>query len=72
MVSIGVLVIGVAFLASVWLSNRIVRPVRRLTEATERVAAGNYDVSIEPESQDEVGELAKKFNRDAHETAGLP
>lgn len=62
MSSLGIVVIGSAFVASVLLSNRIVRPVRHLTEATERVAAGEYDVTIEPESHDEVGELAKKFN----------
>jgi NtrC-family two-component system sensor histidine kinase KinB len=62
MIAVGVLVLGGVFVAGVWLANRIVGPVRSLTAATERVAAGDYDVTIAPESQDEVGQLAQKFN----------
>jgi NtrC-family two-component system sensor histidine kinase KinB len=62
MLAVGVIVISGAMMASIWLSNRIVRPVQILTEATERVASGTYDVDIKPGSQDEVGQLARKFN----------
>jgi NtrC-family two-component system sensor histidine kinase KinB len=62
MIAVGVAAISGAIMASVWLSNQIVRPVQSLTVATERVASGDYDVTIEPESQDEVGQLARKFN----------
>lgn len=62
MVAIGVLVAGGSIFGGVWLANRIVRPVRSLTTATERVASGDYDVAIEPESQDEIGQLAQKFS----------
>jgi len=59
---LGIVVIGGAVMASLWLSDRLVRPVRSLTQATERIAAGHYDIAIEPESCDEVGQLAQKFN----------
>lgn len=62
MVTVGTAVICGAVVASIWLSNRIVRPVQSLTEATERVAAGDYDVTIVPESNDEVGQLAQEFD----------
>ncbi|MEX1229626.1 MAG: ATP-binding protein [Planctomycetaceae bacterium] len=62
MISVGVVTTAGAIIASVWLSNRIVQPVRSLSEATERVAAGDYDVTIESQSHDEVGQLAQKFN----------
>lgn len=62
MIGVGGFVLVGVIVASIWLSNHIVRPVRSLTEATERVAAGDYDVAIKPESGDEIGRLAQKFN----------
>lgn len=61
-IAVGVGVFAGMFVASIGLSNQIVRPVQSLTELTERVAAGDYDVAIQPESRDEIGHLAKKFN----------
>jgi signal transduction histidine kinase len=49
-------------LAVFW-SNRIVRPVRALTEATARIAGGDLDAKAEIRSRDEVGLLAAEFNR---------
>lgn len=60
--AIGVVVIGGAFLGSIWLSNRLVRPIGSLIHATERVASGDYNLTIDVESKDEVGLLAQKFN----------
>jgi NtrC-family two-component system sensor histidine kinase KinB len=62
MVGVGIVVTAGAMLTSIWLANRIVRPVQSLTEATERVASGDYGVTIAPESRDEVGQLAQKFS----------
>ena len=59
-VAVAVLVGGIAF--SMWLAGLIVRPITHLTEATEKVAAGDYHVAISAESTDEVGRLAEKFN----------
>ena len=39
------------------------RPVHRLTMATEELAAGNLDYQIPPMGKDELGRLAKDFNR---------
>jgi len=50
---------GVAF--SIWLAELIIRPLSHLTEATEKVAAGDYNVHIRSESTDEIGRLAEKF-----------
>lgn len=62
MLGVGLAVLLASSLLSVWLANRLVRPVLHLTELTEQVAAGKYDVRIEVESRDEVGRLAEKFN----------
>jgi two-component system, NtrC family, sensor histidine kinase KinB len=55
------MVVGVAVEFS--LSNAIVGPVRQLTEATTRVAAGDLDAAVPVQSADEIGVLAEGFNR---------
>jgi two-component system sensor histidine kinase BaeS len=48
------------------LSQRLVKPLRALSDATRRLAAGEYSTRIEPQSRDEVGQLARDFNTLAH------
>jgi two-component system sensor histidine kinase MtrB len=46
-----------------WLSaRRVLRPVGRLVAAAERVAAGDLDVRLVPEGDDELARLAHRFN----------
>ncbi|MEP7306851.1 MAG: ATP-binding protein [Acidobacteriota bacterium] len=45
------------------LSNAIVGPVRQLTAATTRVAAGDLDAAVAVQSSDEIGTLAAGFNQ---------
>jgi HD-GYP domain-containing protein (c-di-GMP phosphodiesterase class II) len=49
----------------VWfISGRIGRPIARLTQAVREVSAGNLDARAPDEDrQDELGELARSFNR---------
>ncbi|WP_213086174.1 ATP-binding protein [Roseateles sp. DAIF2] len=51
---------GVAF----WVSRRLLRPVRRVAEASHRLAAGDYGTRV-PESRgdDEVARLGHDFNQ---------
>ena len=58
----GALVVA-GLLLAVFLSNRIVRPLRELTATTARIAAGDFDAKVETRSRDEVGRLAAEFNR---------
>jgi NtrC-family two-component system sensor histidine kinase KinB len=51
---------GVAF--ALLLSQSIIRPVRQLTDATNRVAAGDFDTTVNIQSGDELGTLARRFN----------
>ncbi|MCW2849393.1 MAG: histidine kinase [Marmoricola sp.] len=44
-------------------------PLRQMTEAARRMASGDYDVRIDTSSTDEVGELARAFNRMAADLA---
>jgi adenylate cyclase len=47
---------------SVMLSKSILRPIGDLQEATDRIAEGDYDVSVPVTTGDELGELAASFN----------
>ena len=44
-------------------ANRVVRPIIRLSGATQEVAKGNFDIQIENNSKDEVGKLIDNFNK---------
>ena len=57
----GLMATGIAIEVS--LSNAILGPVRQLTEATTRVAAGDLDTAVTVRSGDEIGALASGFNR---------
>ena len=60
-VGAGGLLIGLAL--SWWAASRVARPVLQLAEGAREVAAGRWDVQVEIASNDEVGELARSFNR---------
>jgi NtrC-family two-component system sensor histidine kinase KinB len=55
------MVIGVA--VEISLSNAIVVPVRQLTAATTKIAAGDLDAAVPVHSTDEIGTLGAGFNR---------
>jgi adenylate cyclase len=45
------------------ISNMITRPLVEITEASAQVAAGNLDTYVPSKSNDEIGVLARSFNR---------
>lgn len=51
---------------ALWASRRLLAPVRRVAEATHRLAAGDYAARVAVVSNDEVGQLATDFNLLAH------
>lgn len=56
-------VVIVAALIAVVVAGTIVRPLRQLRSAADRISRGDMGVSIDIESRDEVGELAESFER---------
>jgi signal transduction histidine kinase len=54
---------GVALLLSVPLSRALTRPLRELTAAARALAGGDLGHQVPVRSHDELGELAKAFNR---------
>ncbi|PUA38041.1 two-component sensor histidine kinase [Paenibacillus elgii] len=45
----------------------LVRPLKKLTKATKRLAEGNFDVKLDIKQQDELGTLARSFEDMARE-----
>ena len=52
-----------ALLVSLFLSRRIVAPVRRLTDASQHIAEGHYDERVLVSGADEIAQLAARFNQ---------
>ncbi|BBH22953.1 two-component sensor histidine kinase [Paenibacillus baekrokdamisoli] len=58
--------LGSTFLISLLLiivfSRFIVRPIKELTKATQRIVKGNFNVGLEVSRKDEIGDLANHFS----------
>jgi two-component system, NtrC family, nitrogen regulation sensor histidine kinase NtrY len=52
----------VGFFVSLWISSRITRPVKELSEGAREVANGRWDTRIDVGGTDEIGRLATAFN----------
>lgn len=63
MLMFSVLVLAIALVASVFLTLRIVRPIRMLEKGTEAVAEGKFDQPISIKTHDEIEELGIAFNK---------
>lgn len=61
---VSLLILAVSIWIALWLANRLVRPIRKLVNAVERVGAGDMTARVPVrESPDEIGTLARAFNR---------
>ena len=58
---IGLLVV-VSILLALWLTRRLVAPMRLLTDAARAVGAGRLDVCVPAKTGDEIGMLTQTFN----------
>ena len=56
-----IVIFGLIFIAATILSRQITKPIKRLEETSKQVAAGNFDIKIDVNSDDEIGDLAKRF-----------
>lgn len=52
-----------AVVVSAFTSRRITRPLRAISEASQRIAGGDYHQRVPVVSEDELGDLAVSFNR---------
>ena len=44
-------------------STKMLKPIKKLTEATKKVASGDFHVELETKREDEIGELTHNFNQ---------
>jgi signal transduction histidine kinase len=61
LVALGGIVVGIV--VAFWATARVTRPVRALAAGAAKVAAGNWGATVETPSDDEIGQLARAFNR---------
>jgi two-component system nitrogen regulation sensor histidine kinase NtrY len=63
----GVIVAGAGILLGIllswWAAARVTRPMHRLADSAGRVAAGDWNATVDVSSADEIGTLARAFNR---------
>lgn len=62
-IQIAAVLLVMAVFASFFLGREMVRPLRELKDATDRISRGDFDVKINIRSGDEIGELADSFER---------
>lgn len=48
---------------SLYLSQSVIRPVQAMSLASERIADGRYDERVQVEGEDELAQLASRFNQ---------
>lgn len=65
------MLLGLAILFSLLfvmiITLHIVRPITRLSKATQDIAKGRFNVKVETRRRDEIGQLAHQFNRMSQE-----
>ncbi|MCB0386337.1 MAG: HAMP domain-containing protein, partial [Bdellovibrionales bacterium] len=66
-----ILLIGLASLLSVFGAHHLTDALKRLFEATHKVAQGDFDLEIDVDSEDEVGGLTRGFNHMTQEIKRL-
>jgi len=59
---IALLVAVGAALGAVFVSQRLSRPIIRLTEVAQQITGGNLNIEVPVETQDEIGTLGEAFN----------
>ncbi|NMA58357.1 ATP-binding protein [Clostridium cochlearium] len=65
--SIGLIVIFVVGILSIFLSDTIIKPIKKLTKVAEKMAGGDLEVRNEKEFDDEIGKLSDTLNYMAEE-----
>lgn len=58
---IGLLAVAICVLLFLFSTRYLVQPIERLSEATKRIAHGNYNLKLPTARRDEIGQLARHF-----------
>ena len=60
---VAVVILAVFTVVTLLLMNKLTKPLMRLTSASEKLMAGEYEVELEYEGHDEVGTLTRAFRQ---------
>jgi signal transduction histidine kinase/ActR/RegA family two-component response regulator len=71
MLACGIALAALGLLVSQWVSRRIARPIRELTEAADALSRGELDAEVRVASGDEIGALGRSFNTMARQLEAL-
>lgn len=63
----GLVTLVISLILALLIARSIAKPLQRITAATEEIARGNYDQTLDITAPDEVGRLATSFNAMVHE-----
>jgi diguanylate cyclase (GGDEF)-like protein len=58
----GAVALAVSLLASVFLSRSVVRPIREIRDAAERIGRGDLGTGLDIRRRDEIGQVARAFD----------
>lgn len=58
----GILVAIIAALIGISFSNKLIHPLKQLTNAAKKITKGQWEIKVEVNRNDELGELAQAFN----------
>jgi len=65
----GVFALLVTMLVVLLIVRAITRPIQSIAQASEKMARGDYNQRVQDEREDEIGDLARSFNRMASEVS---
>lgn len=60
---IGVVILGLFVPLTLLATGAVVKPLQKLTEAARHLASGDYDIELDYQAHDEVGELTDAFRQ---------
>ena len=58
-----ILALGLSVITMIRFTKRIIEPAERLTEIVHKIGRGRLDLKIDIQTNDEVGELSREFNK---------
>lgn len=67
LILVGIIIILIGGMSSIFLSNTIIKPLREITEVAKKIATGNFNERIIKKRDDEIGELSDTINVMANE-----
>jgi len=67
LVIVGLIIVFIASISGVVVSRKFTAPLEALSAAVRKIATGDFNVNVEIESRDEIGQLSTSFNDMADE-----